>query len=155
MLCSFFVHGGAAKSGWTSYAPLSIISDHGPGINPFFNGQTLWICGMVFLISSSLLGSVNTITTIILLRAPGMTWMRLPFFVWAQLVTSFLLLHRISSAGSRRLHAVDGPRFWHQLFYADRACRYERPRLGYRRRRQSAALASTFSGSWRIPRFMC
>jgi cytochrome c oxidase subunit 1 len=92
MLTSFFIPGGAAKSGWTSYSPLAIVSDHGIGIHPIFNGQTLWIFGMVFLISSSLLGSVNTITTIIQLRAPGMTWMRLPFFVWAQLVTSFLLL---------------------------------------------------------------
>ncbi len=47
---------------------------------------------MVFLITSSLLGAVNFITTIIQLRAPGMTFMRMPFFVWAQLVTSFLLL---------------------------------------------------------------
>jgi len=45
-----------------------------------------------FLITSSLLGAVNFIATIIQLRAPGMTWMRLPFFVWAQFVTAFLLL---------------------------------------------------------------
>ena len=56
------------------------------------NGQTMWLIGMVFLITSSLLGSVNFITTIIQLRAKGLTWMRLPFFVWAQFVTSFLLL---------------------------------------------------------------
>jgi len=47
---------------------------------------------MVCLITSSLLGAVNFIATIIQLRAPGMTWMRLPFFVWAQFVTAFLLL---------------------------------------------------------------
>jgi cytochrome c oxidase subunit 1 len=47
---------------------------------------------MVLLITSSLLGAVNFIATIIQLRAPGMTWMRLPFFVWAQFVTAFLLL---------------------------------------------------------------
>jgi cytochrome c oxidase subunit 1 len=92
MLGSFFVPGGAAKSGWTSYSPLADVADTGANIHPFFNGQTLWLVGMVFLITSSLLGSVNFITTIIQLRAPGMTWMRLPFFVWAQLVTSFLLL---------------------------------------------------------------
>src|SRR3970282_612661 len=56
------------------------------------DGQTFWIVGMVFLITSSLLGAVNFIATIIQLRAPGMTWMRLPFFVWAQFVTGFLLL---------------------------------------------------------------
>jgi cytochrome c oxidase subunit I len=84
MFTSFFIPGGAAQAGWTSYSPLatSIPTD----------GQTFWIIGMVFLITSSLLGSVNFIATIIQLRAPGMTWMRLPFFVWAQFVTSFLLL---------------------------------------------------------------
>ena len=58
----------------------------------WLSGQTLWLLGMVFLITSSLLGSVNFIVTIFQLRAKGLTWMRLPFFVWAQLVTSFLLL---------------------------------------------------------------
>src|SRR5882672_8911180 len=84
MFVSFFIPGGAAQAGWTSYSPLatSIASD----------GQTFWILGMVCLITSSLLGAVNFIATIIQLRAPGMTWMRLPFFVWAQFVTAFLLL---------------------------------------------------------------
>jgi cytochrome c oxidase subunit 1 len=92
MLVSFFVPGGAAKSGWTSYPPLSGIADSGPAYDFFMNGQTLWVTGMVFNITASLLGSVNFIATIIQLRAPGMTWMRLPFFVWAQFVTAFLLL---------------------------------------------------------------
>ncbi|MFO1477968.1 MAG: cbb3-type cytochrome c oxidase subunit I [Verrucomicrobiota bacterium] len=84
MFASFFIPGGAAQSGWTSYPPLSEVVPT--------DGQTFWLIGMVFLITSSLLGSVNIITTIVQLRAPGLTWMRLPFFVWAQLVTSFLLL---------------------------------------------------------------
>src|SRR6059036_3814894 len=92
MLISFFVPGGAAKSGWTSYTPLAAFADSGPGHDPLFNGQTLWLIGFIFLITSSLLGSVNFITTIIQLRAKGLTFMRLPFFVWAQLVTAFLLL---------------------------------------------------------------
>src|SRR6059036_1694024 len=84
MFISFFIPGGAAQAGWTSYSPLaSAITT---------NGQTFWLLGMVFLITSSLLGAVNFIGTIIQLRAPGMTWMRLPFFVWAQFVTAFLLL---------------------------------------------------------------
>ncbi len=82
MLASFFQKGGAAQSGWTSYPPLA-------DINP---GQTMWLIGMIFLITSSLLGSVNFIVTIVQLRAKGLSWMRLPFFVWAQFVTSFLLL---------------------------------------------------------------
>src|SRR5438045_9498621 len=68
------------------------IADKGPGFHPFLNGQTLWLLGFIFLITSSFLGAVNFITTIIQLRAKGLTWMRLPFFVWAQFVTAFLLL---------------------------------------------------------------
>ena len=84
MLVSFFIPGGTAQSGWTSYSPLATsVEGH---------GQTFWLTGMVLLITSSLLGAVNFIATIIQLRAPGMTWMRLPFFVWAQFVTGFLLL---------------------------------------------------------------
>ena len=83
MFASFFVPGGAANSGWTSYAPLSVIAT---------TGQTMWLVGMIFLITSSLLGSVNFIVTTVQLRAPGLSFFRLPFFVWAQLVTSFLLL---------------------------------------------------------------
>src|SRR5206468_10630615 len=92
MLISFFVPGGAAKSGWTSYTPLAAIADSGPGQIPVFNGQTLWLIGFILLITSSLLGAVNFITTIIQLRAKELTWMRLPFFVWAQFVTATLLL---------------------------------------------------------------
>lgn len=97
MLASFLVPGGSAKSGWTSYSPLANVADTqamAPTVvfHPIFNGQTMWLIAMVLLITSSLLGSVNFITTIIQLRAKGMSWMRLPFFVWAQLVTAFLLL---------------------------------------------------------------
>ncbi|MEO0445944.1 MAG: cbb3-type cytochrome c oxidase subunit I, partial [Verrucomicrobiota bacterium] len=91
MFASFFLDSGAAKVGWTNYSPLAQTTDlHFR--NLFWTGQTQWLMAMVFLISSSLLGAVNFITTIINLRAEGMTWMRLPFFSWAQLVTAFLLL---------------------------------------------------------------
>jgi len=82
MISSFFMPEGAARSGWTSYPPLSV----------FENGQTMWLISMIFLITSSLLGSMNIIVTIVQLRAPGLTWMRLSVFVWAQFVTSFLLV---------------------------------------------------------------
>jgi len=82
MMASFFTPEGAARSGWTSYPPLSI----------FESGQTMWLLSMVFLITSSLLGSMNIIVTIVQLRAPGLTWFKLPFFIWTQLVTSFLLV---------------------------------------------------------------
>ena len=84
MLVSFFIPGGAAQAGWTSYSPLATTIPT--------NGQVFWLVGMVLLITSSLLGAVNFIATIIQLRAPGMTWMRLPWFVWAQFVTAFILL---------------------------------------------------------------
>ncbi len=83
MFASFFLPNGAAGNGWTSYSPLADLA---------LNGQTAWLIGMIFLITSSLLGAINFITTAIQLRAPGMTWMRLPFFCWAQIVTAFLLL---------------------------------------------------------------
>lgn len=84
MLVSFVVPGGAANNGWTSYPPLSDLAPN--------HGQTMWLIGMLLLIFSSLLGALNFITTIIQLRAPGLTWFRLPFFVWAQFITAFLLL---------------------------------------------------------------
>jgi len=83
MLASFFVPGGAPSSGWTSYPPLADIATA---------GQTMWLIGMVLLCTSSLFSSMNMITTIVQLRTEGLTFMRLPFFVWAQLITSFLLL---------------------------------------------------------------
>jgi len=111
MFLSFFVPGGAAKSGWTSYSPLAAVADPPqsptidffnkvPGISDdgavfmasIFNGQSLWLIAMIFLITSSLLGSVNVIATVVQLRARGMGWMQMPYFVWAILVTAFLLL---------------------------------------------------------------
>jgi cytochrome c oxidase subunit 1 len=83
MIAGFFLPGGAASSGWTSYPPLATLASA---------GQSTWLAGMLVLILSSLVGSINMIVTILQLRAPGLSLMRLPFFVWAQLVTSFLLL---------------------------------------------------------------
>ncbi len=83
MIVSFFVPGGAAQSGWTSYTPLADIAPM---------GQTMWLWGMVLLITSSLLGSINFLVTTIQMRVEGLSFFRLPFFVWAQFVTSFLLL---------------------------------------------------------------
>ena len=83
MVASFFVEGGAANSGWTSYPPLSILAT---------SGQTWWLAGMVFVSASATLSSVSMITTIVRSRAPGVTLARMPFFVWSQLVTALLLL---------------------------------------------------------------
>ncbi len=91
MFASFFIPSGAAKAGWTNYSPLATITDHQYG-DLFWTGQTQWLVSMVLVISSSLLGSVNVICTIINLRCKGMTWMRMPVFVWATLSTAFILL---------------------------------------------------------------
>src|SRR4030095_5487999 len=83
MMAGFFLPGGAASAGWTSYPPLANIATM---------GQTAWLCGMFLLIVSSMLDSINIIVTSVHRRAPGLTLMRMPFFVWAMLVTAFLLL---------------------------------------------------------------
>jgi cytochrome c oxidase subunit 1 len=83
MLSGFFVEGGAAASGWTSYAPLAVLASR---------GQDFWLGGMFLVGLSATLNSLNVITTIVQLRAEGLTFMRLSFFVWAQLVSALLLL---------------------------------------------------------------
>src|SRR3989442_1740768 len=88
MFFSFFIPGGAARSGWTSYSPLATFADPAPPPT----GKPFWFVGMVLLIPSSLRGAVNFTPTIINLGAKEMPWMRLPFFVWANFVTGFLLL---------------------------------------------------------------
>jgi cytochrome c oxidase subunit I len=90
LLGSFFLPMGAAASGWTSYAPLADIEQQGRHM--LLTGQSFWLIGMIFLATSSVLGAVNFITTIIQLRARGMGWMRMPVFVWVQFVAAFLLL---------------------------------------------------------------
>jgi cytochrome c oxidase subunit 1 len=81
MISSFFV--GAAEAGWTAYVPLSI---SGP------DGQTLWALAVVLLGVSSILGGINFITTAITMRAEGMTFGRMPLFVWGMLATSILMV---------------------------------------------------------------
>ena len=88
MIASLFVMGGASVSGWTVYAPLSAVPDY-TGVHL---GQQLWCLGIVIFGLSSLLGSVNYITTVVNLRAPGMTWFRLPLSVWALFITAVLAI---------------------------------------------------------------
>ena len=83
MLASFFVEGGAPNSGWTSYVPLAVIASA---------GQNFWLVGIFLIGWSSTLGAITMIATIVQGRAPGLTWLKLPFFVWSQLVTALLLL---------------------------------------------------------------
>ena len=88
MLAGFFVEGGHAAAGWTSYAPLSERSD----LSGVSMGQILWCISLIVLGLSSILGSFNYITTIINMRAPGMWWFRLPLSIWSLFVTAILVL---------------------------------------------------------------
>ncbi|MFW6206587.1 MAG: cytochrome c oxidase subunit I [Gemmatimonadota bacterium] len=88
MLASFLVEGGAAGAGWTAYAPLSASGEY-TGV---YLGQQLWLVSLIILGFSSLAGAVNYITTIVNMRAPGMTWFRLPLITWALFITSILVL---------------------------------------------------------------
>src|SRR5256885_13316875 len=88
MLAGFFVEGGPAAAGWTSYAPLSANSEY-TGVHL---GQVFWCISLVVLGLASILGAVNYISTIIQLRAPGMHWFRLPLSIWSLFVTSWLVL---------------------------------------------------------------
>jgi cytochrome c oxidase subunit 1 len=83
MMLSGFLTGGAADAGWTGYPPLSERS-------PF--GQSLWLVSIILLGTSSILGSINFLVTILNMRTPGMTMHRIPLFVWAILTTSFIQL---------------------------------------------------------------
>jgi cytochrome c oxidase subunit 1 len=82
---SFFAQGGAAPTGWTAYVPLSTL--HAPG-----SGQDLWILALHVLTLSSLAGAVNFIVTVHNMRARGMTWMRIPLFIWAILTYAWMLV---------------------------------------------------------------
>src|SRR6266487_1211174 len=88
ILYSFFVPGGAAAGGWTMYATLSAKAIY-TGVDW---GVNLWIISLLILGISSLMGSINYITTIINMRAPGMTWFRLPLVIWSLFITAILLL---------------------------------------------------------------
>ncbi|MGG3799927.1 cytochrome aa3 quinol oxidase subunit I [Metabacillus fastidiosus] len=80
-----FVFGGSPDAGWTNYAPLAIEGSGGPGINYYLLG--LQISGI-----GTLMTGVNFIVTIIKMRAPGMTLMRIPMFTWTSLVTAFIIV---------------------------------------------------------------
>ncbi len=82
----FMSPGGAADAGWTMYTPLTS-SVNSPGV-----GTDLWIVGVAISGLGTILGSVNMVTTVVCLRAPGMTMFRMPMFTWSILVTSLLAL---------------------------------------------------------------
>lgn len=83
ILGSFFAQGGPASTGWTAYAPLSILD---------LSGQTWWLLGIAAVYLSSLCVSINLIVTVLNHRALGMTLAQMPFFLWTQLITGLLLV---------------------------------------------------------------
>jgi len=90
LFTSWFTAGGAPRAGWYSYPPLSEKLFE-PG-----NGQDLWILAIHLTSLSSIIGAINFIVTIHNMRAPGMTWMRMPLFVWTIEVYSILILFALT-----------------------------------------------------------
>ena len=121
----FLTPGGAASFGWTAYAPLSNAT-YSPG-----PGGDLWIMGLALSGLATILGAVNFITTVLTLRAPGMTMFRMPIFTWNIVVTSILVLMAfpvltgafMALEADRRFgaHIFDavngGPILWQHLFW--------------------------------------
>ena len=84
---SFFEAPYGAGGGWTSYPTLSVVPEAAPGSE---SAQTLWLLGVTCVGISSMMGSVNYLTTIIQMRAPGMTMFRLPLTIWSMFITAVL-----------------------------------------------------------------
>ncbi|SNY25474.1 aa3-type cytochrome oxidase subunit I [Paractinoplanes atraurantiacus] len=124
-LGGFITPGGAADFGWTAYNPLSD-SLHSPGV-----GGNLWVVGLALSGLGTILGGVNMITTILTLRAPGMTMFRMPIMTWNILVTSLLVILVFPFLAAALLalladrvigaHVFDvqtgGPLLWQHLFW--------------------------------------
>jgi cytochrome c oxidase subunit 1 len=125
VLSGFITPGGAADFGWTAYTPLSRV-EHSPGV-----GANMWVIGLVISGLGTILGAVNMVTTILTLRAPGMTMFRMPIFTWNVLFTAVLVLmvFPILTAALLALFAdrtlgthvyapeTGGPVLWQHLFW--------------------------------------
>ena len=120
----FLTPQGAASFGWTAYAPLAGLT-FSPGL-----GGNLWVFGLILTGFSTVLGAVNFITTIITMRAPGMTMFRMPVFTWTILMTSVLSIMAfppLTAAffglgmdrvfGGHIFTGVGGPLLWQHLFW--------------------------------------
>ncbi|MFD6568020.1 cytochrome c oxidase subunit I [Micromonospora profundi] len=121
----FLTPQGSADFGWTAYTPLSDASNS-PGV-----GANMWVLGLVVSGLGTILGAVNLITTILTLRAPGMTMFRMPIFTWNMLFTSLLVilvfpllaaaLLGLSADRLLNAHVYDaatgGPMLWQHLFW--------------------------------------
>src|SRR5258708_5003221 len=128
IVSSFFVPAGPAAAGWTSYAPLSAVPIY-TGVDW---GQDLWCISLIVLGASSLMGSINYITTIINMRTKGMYLFRMPLVIWSLFITAILLLLALrvlttalgvlvfDRRGGSRLFLPGGggePLLWQHLFW--------------------------------------
>jgi cytochrome c oxidase subunit 1 len=125
VVLGFLTPGGAADFGWFAYAPLNN-AIHSPGV-----GADMWIVGLVISGLGTILGAVNMITTVLTLRAPGMTMFRMPIFTWNILITSLLVIMvfpilaaaLLALLSDRRLGshvydpATNGALLWQHLFW--------------------------------------
>jgi cytochrome c oxidase subunit 1 len=124
-VAGFLTPGGAADFGWFAYQPLADVINS-PGV-----GADMWIVGLVMSGLGTILGGVNMITTVLTLRAPGMTMFRMPIFTWNIMITSLLVLlvfpilaaALLAVEADRRLgaHVYDsatgGAMLWQHLFW--------------------------------------
>jgi len=125
---SFFVPGGAAAAGWTGYPPLSAKNEYTGGSY----GMDLWLLSLALEFASFLLGGINFLTTTMNMRAPGLTWFRLPVIVWMQLTAAVIFMLSVGPlvAGAILLlmdrnlgttfYLADGggdPLLWQHLFW--------------------------------------
>ncbi|MDG4820479.1 cytochrome c oxidase subunit I [Asanoa sp. WMMD1127] len=125
VLISFATPSGAADFGWFAYTPLSDV-ENTPGVGP-----NMWVIGLVISGLGTILGAVNMITTIVTLRAPGMTMFRMPIFTWNILITSVLVIFvfpllaaTLFALGADRIldakvyePSTGGPLLWQHLFW--------------------------------------
>ncbi|MFE2182409.1 cytochrome c oxidase subunit I [Streptomyces sp. NPDC059455] len=125
VVAGLLVPGGAADFGWTAYAPLNS-PVRSPGV-----GADMWIMGLALAGFGTILGAVNFLTTIMAMRAPGMTMFRMPIFTWNTLFTSIMILMAfpvlaaalLALEADRRFGAVvfdpryGGPLLWQHLFW--------------------------------------
>jgi cytochrome c oxidase subunit 1 len=88
LMASFFIPGGPSQSGWWAYPPVSL---QNPTKN-LINGQFLWLLAVAISGVASIMGAVNFVTTIARMRAPGMTWFKMPVFVWTVLAAQIIQL---------------------------------------------------------------
>ncbi|MBL7500671.1 cytochrome c oxidase subunit I [Frankia sp. CNm7] len=112
VIAGFLTPDGAASFGWFAYAPLSNAT-YSPGV-----GGDLWVLGLATSGMGTILGAVNMITTLLCLRAPGMTMFRMPIFCWNFLVTSILVLVAFPPLAAALLALEADRRFGAHIFEA-------------------------------------